>query len=114
MAEVIGWRRGVAAKNLDECNTSITIKVKGGSRLCIEKDTGRLFKLFYSEADDTGHHHLSHIDTVNLDTLNGSLSVLTGCLGSASIKTKIGDLRVHDYKHAARLRRWLKSFEGHK
>lgn len=114
MAEAIPWHRAVTPKSLDESNTSITLKINGGARLCIEKDAGKLFKLFYSESDDSEHHHLRHIDTVNLQTLNESLSVLVGCLGSATVKTKIGDLRASDYRHAARLRKWLKSFDRRK
>jgi len=98
------------AKNLDESNTSIMIKIKDGSHLCIEKDAGKLFKLFYCEVNRFGEHQISHVGTIRLDELNGSLSILAGCLGGAVIKTKIGDLHVADYKHASRLRKWLKTF----
>lgn len=99
------------AKSLDESNTSITIKIKDGSRLCIEKDTGKLFKMYCYDGDNSlGVKRLSYVGTVRLDELKSSLSILHGCLGGAVIKTKIGDLHVADYKHASRLRKWLKTF----
>ncbi|HBB44474.1 MAG TPA: hypothetical protein DCZ83_03755 [Candidatus Yonathbacteria bacterium] len=109
MASVMALHQKPTASALDESNTSITLKIKGGARLCIEKDTGQLFKLFYGEADDSGRHELNQIGTVRLDDLKESLSVLGGCLGSATIKTKIGDLHATDYKQAGRLRKWLAS-----
>ncbi|MFZ2303442.1 MAG: hypothetical protein WAV98_01460 [Minisyncoccia bacterium] len=109
IATVWGGQVAPTSKNLDESNTSITLKIKCGARLCIEKDTGQLYKLFYWEANDSGKHELNQIGTIRLDDLNGSLSLLSGCLGSAIIKTKIGDLHVADYKQAGRLRKWLAS-----
>ena len=97
------------SKHLDASNPSITLKIKGDARLCIEKDTGKLYKLIHSGPDDDGGHELRQIGTIRLDDLKGSLSLLGGCLGSATIKTKIGDLHVDGYKQAARLRKWLDS-----
>ena len=109
IATVWGGQAMPTAKRLDESNTSITLKIKCGARLCIEKDTGQLYKLFYGAVDDSGIHELTEIGTVRLSDLKDSLSVLGGCLGGATIKTKIGDLHVADYKQAGRLRKWLVS-----
>lgn len=109
IATTWGGRTAPTSKSLDESNTSITLKIKGGARLCIEKDTGQLYKLYYGEADDSGKHELNQIGTVRLDDLESSLSLLGGCFGTATIKTKIGDLHVSDYKQAGRLRKWLAS-----
>lgn len=102
-------QRKPTAKSLYESNTSIMLKIKGGARLCIEHDAGQLFKLYYGEADDSGEHNLYHVDNANFEMLQESLSILPGCLGSATIKTKIGDLHISDYRQAGRLRRWLAS-----
>lgn len=111
MAIASTWGRQSAptAKSLDESNTSITLKIKGGARLCIEKDTGQIYKLYYGATDDSGRHELKQIGNIRLNEIEGSLSHLGGCLGSATIKTKIGDLHVSDYRQAGRLRKWLAS-----
>ena len=109
MASVMALIQKPTEKSLVESNTSITLKIKCGVHLCIEKDTGQLCKLFYGAVGDSGKHELTEIGTVRLSDLKDSLSVLGGCLGSATIKTKIGDLQVADYKQAGRLRRWLAS-----
>jgi len=100
------------AKVLDKSDPSIVFQIKGGGSLCIEKSSGRLFKLSFCEANVKGEYKLKDIGVINIDKLKESVSGFCGCIiGSAVIKTRLGDFEMVDRKHIRRLRRWLKQYE---
>lgn len=94
----------IDGESLKLSNTSITITLKCGGRLCVEADGGQLFELFYFSANHQ-NTKVSRLGEIRRKVLEKALPILP--LNTAIIPTKIGNLVVSDYKQIKRLREFL-------